>query len=183
MINISTEALQSALGKRAARHYTRKRPNSFSKPVAMFYKEFEDSVDKSIAEHRGNVRGKLNQELYEQLTASSLPAILHNVDGNSMAFSLEIRLPFLDYRVVEFCMALDKKYKIKNQWTKFGRWLRECGEKEEMREMIFALGSRGIVREEAVHEYYRQHISGEADHSDLLCRFLTLEIWFRKCIY
>lgn len=210
MINISTEALQSALGKRAARHYTRKRPNSFSKPVSMFYKEFEDCVDKSIAEHRGNVRGELNQELYEQLTASSLPAILHNVDGNSMAFSLEIRLPFLDYRVVEFCMALDKKYKIKNQWTKwilrksckeylpekvlyrtnkmgfpapFGRWLRECGEKEEMRDMIFALGSRGIVREEAVHEYYRQHISGEADHSDLLCRFLTLEMWFRKCIY
>lgn len=209
MINISTEVLQSALGKRVAKHYMKKRPNNFSKPVDLFFKEFEDCADKYMAVYKGKVQGELNQELYEQLTVTSLPAILHNVDGNSMAFSLEVRLPFLDYRVVEFCMALNKKYKIKNQWTKwilrksckeylpekvlyrtnkmgfpapFGRWLKEGDEKEKMKEIIFALGDRGIVKKQAIQEYYRRHISGESDCSDLLCRFLTLELWFRRCI-
>jgi asparagine synthase (glutamine-hydrolysing) len=49
--------------------------------------------------------------------------ILHNVDRNSMAHSRETRVPFLDHRLVEFCLALPPEYKMKGGISK--RVLRE----------------------------------------------------------
>jgi len=44
----------------------------------------------------------------------SVPALCHYEDRNSMAHSLEIRLPFLDYRLVNFSLNLPNELKIKN---------------------------------------------------------------------
>ncbi len=49
----------------------------------------------------------------------SLPALLRYVDRNSMAFSIEDRLPFLDYRFVNFCLSLPMGAKIRNGWSKY----------------------------------------------------------------
>lgn len=56
--------------------------------------------------------GRLNQFLQHQVTQSSLPNLLHNEDSNSMAFSIESRVPFLDHRLVEFCFTLQNEDKI-----------------------------------------------------------------------
>ncbi len=58
-----------------------------------------------------------------QLLSVTLPMLLHWEDRNSMAFGVEARLPFLDYRLVEFCLGLDEEYKLRDGWTK--RVLRE----------------------------------------------------------
>jgi asparagine synthase (glutamine-hydrolysing) len=58
-----------------------------------------------------------------QLLASSLPKLLHFEDRDSMAHSVEARLPFLDYRLVEFALGLPDDYKIAGSETK--RVLRE----------------------------------------------------------
>ncbi|MFT5765486.1 MAG: asparagine synthase (glutamine-hydrolyzing), partial [Saprospiraceae bacterium] len=42
-----------------------------------------------------------------------LPALLQFEDRNSMAHSVESRVPFLDYRFVEFCMSLPAGFKIR----------------------------------------------------------------------
>lgn len=47
-----------------------------------------------------------------------LPALLRYVDRNSMAFSIEDRLPFLDYRLVEFAMSLPLNAKISDGYSK-----------------------------------------------------------------
>ena len=207
--NISTSSIRKAMGKKVAAGFDYKRTNEYAAHKELFYKEFEQKADKSIPQCVGKVKGQLNQELYVQLRQKSIPYILHNVDGNSMAFSLEIRLPFLDYRIIEFCMALDGKYKIKNQWTKwilrksckeylpkkvvnrknkmgfpapFGRWLKEHEQKEEMKDIIFSLGKRKIVKQEVIEEYYRQHMEGDIDRSFILYKFLTLELWLRSCV-
>ncbi len=44
----------------------------------------------------------------------SVPALCHYEDRNSMAHSLEIRLPFLDFRLVNFSLNLPNQLKIKN---------------------------------------------------------------------
>lgn len=47
-----------------------------------------------------------------QLSATNLPMLLHWEDRNSMAFSIEARVPFLDYRLVEFCLDLSEEEKV-----------------------------------------------------------------------
>ena len=49
----------------------------------------------------------------------SIPALCRYEDRNSMANSLEMRVPFLDYRLVSFCLNLSNDLKIKNGWTKY----------------------------------------------------------------
>ena len=48
-----------------------------------------------------------------------LPALLHYEDRNSMAFSVESRLPFLDYRLVELLLQMPDEFKIKNAKRKY----------------------------------------------------------------
>ena len=45
--------------------------------------------------------------------------LLRNEDRNSMAFSIESRVPYLDHRLVEYSIALPTKYKIKEGWSKY----------------------------------------------------------------
>ena len=53
-----------------------------------------------------------------QLLYSNLPMLLHFEDRNSMAHSIEARVPFLDYRLVEFVYNLPDEYKIEKGITK-----------------------------------------------------------------
>lgn len=49
----------------------------------------------------------------------SLPQILRTEDRNSMAHSVEARLPFLDFNLVEYCLSLEVSEKVKKGWTKY----------------------------------------------------------------
>lgn len=60
----------------------------------------------------------LNQALYVALTQSMLPPLLRYGDRNSMAFGREVRLPFLDHRLVEFAFALPNDMKLRRTRTK-----------------------------------------------------------------
>ncbi|MDC0534933.1 asparagine synthase (glutamine-hydrolyzing) [Francisellaceae bacterium] len=48
-----------------------------------------------------------------------LPHLLRYEDKTSMYHSIETRLPFLDYRLVEFNVNLPLEFKIQNGWTKY----------------------------------------------------------------
>lgn len=63
------------------------------------------------------------RELYE----TSLPKMLKWEDRNSMRFSIETRLPFLDYRNVNFSLSIDPNLKIYKGWSKYP--LRKYAEK------------------------------------------------------
>ena len=53
-----------------------------------------------------------------QLTASNLQMLLHWEDRDSMAHSIESRVPFLDHRLVEFMLGLPDEYKLSEGITK-----------------------------------------------------------------
>lgn len=80
---------------------------------------FEGITDHSDDFERFNSGSYLNDTLYEMLIYTSIPQQLVRADKNSMAFSVECRFPFLDYRLVEYAMNLPYTYKTRNGLTKF----------------------------------------------------------------
>jgi asparagine synthase (glutamine-hydrolysing) len=54
-----------------------------------------------------------------EITRTNLPVLLRYEDKNSMAHSIETRLPFLDYRLVETALSLPRNCKIRDGWTKW----------------------------------------------------------------
>jgi len=152
----------------------------------------------------------LNNTLYWQLTSQSIPALLHYEDRNSMAFSIEARTPFLDYRLVEFCLGLPYELKIREGITKFilrkslkhdlpkeiigredkkgyptpmARWFRES-EKVNMQEILYSpeVRRRKIFNLPGIQDTVVKHCQGEIDASWEIYRWLTVELWFRAFI-
>ncbi len=60
----------------------------------------------------------LKKFLYHLMFTVSLPSLLHYEDRNSMAFSIESRVPFLDHRLVEFAFSLTDSDLINSGETK-----------------------------------------------------------------
>ena len=61
---------------------------------------------------------RLNEFLYHLTFNTSLPSLLQYEDRNSMAFSIESRVPFLDHRLVEFVFSLNDDDKFSQGITK-----------------------------------------------------------------
>jgi asparagine synthase (glutamine-hydrolysing) len=62
--------------------------------------------------------GFFEHTVYNDFHHRILPRILRNFDLMSMAHGVEIRMPFLDYRLVDFCFSLPVQSKIKDGYTK-----------------------------------------------------------------
>ena len=62
--------------------------------------------------------GALNQRLYQMFHATILPTILRNFDRMSMAHGIEVRMPFMDWRLVTYVMALPDNAKADTQRSK-----------------------------------------------------------------
>lgn len=61
----------------------------------------------------------LNGVLYFNTCIHGLEELLRHADRNSMAHGSELRLPFLDYELVEFVFSLPSHFKIRHGWTKW----------------------------------------------------------------
>lgn len=61
----------------------------------------------------------LNERLMLDVTKYSTPNLLRYEDKNSMAFSIESRVPFLDHELVEYIFNLPMDQKIKNGWNRY----------------------------------------------------------------
>lgn len=61
----------------------------------------------------------LNERLFEDVTTLTTPGLLRYEDKNSMAHSLESRVPFFDHEVVEYIFNLPIDQKIKHGWNRY----------------------------------------------------------------
>ncbi|MFQ5913443.1 MAG: asparagine synthase (glutamine-hydrolyzing) [Nitrospinota bacterium] len=147
---------------------------------------------------------------YLGLRLYPVPGWLHFEDRNSMAFSVESRIPFLDHRLVEYAYALPGEQKIRDGRTKVvlrnamrgilpevirarpdkkgflaptDLWL-----KTEIRKTAQDLfqsqefRSRGYFNPEAVLREYGRHCRGEQNIRLALWSWINLELWFRRMI-
>ncbi|MGZ3930883.1 MAG: asparagine synthase-related protein, partial [Bacteroidia bacterium] len=69
--------------------------------------------------NRWNKAGTLIDTLKMDLTELMLPTYLRSDDRDAMAFGIETRHPFLDYRLADFCFSLPDNYKIRDGWQKW----------------------------------------------------------------
>ena len=133
--------------------------------------------------------------------------LLERADRLTMAASLELRAPFLDHELVEYCFLLDERVKavvgepkrllrraavglvpratIRRQKrgfsTPMSRWMRV-----ELRDWVGDLvHSRDMIELEeldgaALGRLFEEHVSGAADHSKTLWGAVTLATWLRE---
>jgi asparagine synthase (glutamine-hydrolysing) len=60
----------------------------------------------------------LNTKLYQSTFKTILPTLLRNYDRYAMINGVEIRMPFLDHRIVSFAFSIPSTSKIRNGYTK-----------------------------------------------------------------
>jgi len=99
-------------------------------------------------ETNGQKGGSIYNYSLAQTFSTHLPGLLHWADRNSMANSIESRVPFLDYRVVEFCLRSPDNFKLKNGITK--RILRESMKNILPRQIYERQDKMGFVTAEQV---------------------------------
>lgn len=90
----------------------RLRSKSFVKKELIDHFDFEH-VRKSAKAYRS-----IFDMQKSEISVLQLPHLLRYEDRNSMRHSIETRLPFLDYRLVEFAVSIPSSYKIRDGWTK-----------------------------------------------------------------
>lgn len=87
--------------------------------LAEWYTINKIGAKRAMPRFYGKDRAKSLGELSDQLFYyNNMPMLLRYEDRNSMAHSVESRLPFLDYRLVEFAQSLPDNYKISHGKTK-----------------------------------------------------------------
>ncbi len=150
---------------------------------------------------------RLRRMLELILTERGLPELLHYEDRNSMAHSLEARVPFLDHRLVELLFSLEGTELIERGRTKAvlrralgdllpplvrdrvdklgfvtpeARWLR--GPLGDLAADVFAsrsLAERGFVDAAAARRRLQRHRRGDLNAGFELWRALNVELWAR----
>jgi len=152
----------------------------------------------------------LNDLLYRHFEYK-LEHLLRWEDLNAMHFSIESRVPFLDYRLVEATFSTPSNQKINKGETKVllrealtdvlpekiinrkdkkgfsnprEKWFRT----EQFKSYIFDLidsesfKNRGYFDAEIAKQQYKKHLSGQYDFSKEIWKWINIEIWFRKFI-
>jgi len=162
------------------------------------------SVDKILTHFNATNSDELVDRMLHTDLMTRVPD--HNLvigDRMSMAHSLEVRAPFVDYQVVEFAARLPANLKLKNGRLKY--ILRQVAARYIPREVVkkpkqgfgFPLGAwmrtdlagvlkhllgnsrfaeLGIFRQDQINSIMAEHIDGKADHSYRLWILLNLEI-------
>jgi asparagine synthase (glutamine-hydrolysing) len=115
-----------------------------------------------------------------QLTRTNLQMLLHWEDRDSMAHSIEARVPFLDHRLVEFVLGLPSEFKLHRDVTK--RVLREAMAGIVPEAVLERRDKLGFVTAEerwmrAHPDPFRAAIAESVDRSDGILRPAALQLF------
>lgn len=139
-----------------------------------------------------------------------LPALLRYEDRDSMAFAIESRVPFLDYRLLEFIFSLPDNFKIRDGQTKFVMrqalkgilpekirnrqdkigfatpeevWMHEELGKEMKKVFVSEkFNSRGFFQKGKASKMFDEYLAGKNSNYQLFWRLYNYEMWMRVFI-
>jgi asparagine synthase (glutamine-hydrolysing) len=188
--------------------------SSEAQDEALFRPEFLARVARDpfepIRRHRSRVRGadRLSQECYIDLRLTMPDSVLMKVDKMSMAYALEVRVPFLDHALVEYAATIPSARKFPGLTTKalyrkamagvlpdfvlnrgkqgyslpVKNWLR--GDLRGYMQSL--LGTSPIVREHfnaaAVQRLIAEHLARTHNHNHVLWALMHLALWHRRFV-
>jgi asparagine synthase (glutamine-hydrolysing) len=149
----------------------------------------------------------LNRLLYVDMKVQLVDDMLTKVDRMSMAHSLEVRVPLLDLRLVEFMARLPSSLKVHGMTLKYllKRVARRLLPKEilrrpkagftipvavwlkhDLRDMVSdylsppRLADQGLFRSEVVEAMLAAHWSGRHDYSRNIWNLLMFSLWHER---
>ena len=140
-----------------------------------------------------------------------LEHLLKWADRNSMRFSIEARMPFLDHRLVEKTLAMPGDALIKDGMTKhilreamrgslpekirlrkdkvgFGtpneEWFRSENFKPFILDLLHSESfiGRGVIDSDMAAKVYSRHLSRKVNAAREIWKWINLELWFREFI-
>jgi asparagine synthase (glutamine-hydrolysing) len=161
-------------------------------------------VQKLLKHYKGD---PINRVLYSDLKDSLPGDMLTKVDWMSMRNSLEVRVPFLDHRLVEMAFKIQGRLKLHKGKSKYilketfkdllppklyrrpkagfevpiSRWL-----KTDLKFLIEhhlsekKINGHGIFDAAIINNLKEQHMSGKRDTSWMLWNLLVFQNWFEK---
>jgi len=150
-------------------------------------------------------RDPLDQQEYVDIKSYLVDDILVKVDRMSMANSLEARVPFLDFRFVEFAATIPSRLRLKGKQTKY--ILKSSLQKElppiilargkegfsipikswiknELKPMMLELLSEKNVKEKGyfdprfVNQLIDEHLKSKENHSHRLWALMVFHLWY-----
>jgi asparagine synthase (glutamine-hydrolysing) len=152
----------------------------------------------------------LSRLLYLDTKTYLVSDILTKVDRMSMATSLEVRVPMLDHKFVEWVTGLPLEWKLRGGTRKhilkklaerlgipsellhrkkqgfqmpLVEWMRNDVKEQFLRVLLEPRTlQRGYFKPEAVRSLVDEHVRGRRNRSGLLWRMLVLELWHRNFI-
>ncbi len=154
--------------------------------------------------------GDMNMALFNHFEYK-LEHLLKWQDLNSMRFSIEARVPFLDYRMVEGLLTINSDQLISKGMTKTilreamkgilpenlrlrkdkvgfdtpqNEWFRTKQFNSLVTEILrsYSFRDRNIIDVDKATELYKKHLNGSIDISKEIWKWINLELWLRKNI-
>lgn len=171
--------------------------------------EFTEAHSGTAAPVRAGV-DPFRDVLIDYLQVRKVPRNTRMKDRLSMAYGIELRLPFLDHRLIEYALSLPLGHYFLQGKTKAivrealkgsmseevrtapkrsilapqGPWLRREPMKSYIGDLIGSqkFRSRGIFKQEAVQKAFETFCKDGADNSFFVWQWINVEEWFRTFI-
>lgn len=174
--------------------------------------DFYQAYSKNASSVAGNIYGSSSiQNALVDHFEYKLEHLLKWEDRNSMMFSLEARVPFLDHRLVERTLSLNGDLIINEGMTKYilrqamkgtlpepirerrdkigfetpqDEWFRAPVFKKYIEDIIHSesFKSRGLMDINKVHAIYNKHMNRQGNFANEIWKWIHLEKWYRQFI-
>jgi asparagine synthase (glutamine-hydrolysing) len=125
------------------------------------------------------------EDHYQGLMSGMIPYAMEVANRGAAAFSLEVRYPFLDRRVAEFCLSLPPQQKLRDGWT---RMVARGGLAAHLPEIVRwrvdkgDLGPNFIRALVAEREILEQIIYSDPQYSREYLNVAILRDWYKKLV-
>lgn len=179
---------------------------------ALIKENHTKEIDAMYQEHNDYFNCRYPDDLINKICFTDVNMFMtnHNLtytDRSSMAASVEVRVPYIDKKMVEFAMQIRGKYKFANKETKY--ILKKSAEKwlpgeiiyrpkaafgapirswisNDLKEMVDDLLSENTIKKRGLFDYttvkkmIEQDRKGKNDYAYQIYQLLTIEIWMQQ---